>query len=106
MINNSIQQNKNFILKKAGNWADFTLQTIYLVDILLFLHDVLIIMYTVLQFGTCFEPKCSKSSIFYNLMIRLGSTYDSGKNEPLLGKIGARVLNLWLCSKLLSLEHC
>ena len=78
MINNSIQQNKNFILKKAGNWAGFTLQTIYLVDILLFLHDVLIIMYTVLQFGICFEPKCSKSSIFYNLMIRLGSTYDSG----------------------------
>ena len=41
MINNSIQQNN-------GNWAGFTIQTIYLVDILLFLHDVLIIMYIVL----------------------------------------------------------
>ena len=38
------------------------LQTIYLVDILLFLHDVLIIMYIVLQFGTSFGPKCPKTS--------------------------------------------
>lgn len=33
---------------------------------------------------------------FYNVMIRLDSTYDSGLNEPLFGKIGARILNLWL----------
>ena len=62
MISNSIQQNKNYVLKNAGNWAGFTLQTIYLVDILLFLHHVLIIMYTVLQFGTSFEPKSPKTS--------------------------------------------
>ena len=29
-------------------------------------------------------------------MIWLDSTYDFGWNEPLFGKIGARVLNLWL----------
>ena len=63
MIN--IQYSKiksNYVLKKAGNWAGFTLQTIYLVDILLFLHDVLIIMYIVLECGMSFEPKCPKTS--------------------------------------------
>ena len=52
----------NYVLKNAGNWTGFTLQTIYLVDILLFLHDVLIIMYIVLQFDISFEPKCPKTS--------------------------------------------
>ena len=52
----------NYVLKNAGNWTGFTLQTIYLVDILLFLHGVFVIMYIALQFGMSFEPKCPKTS--------------------------------------------
>ena len=36
-----------YVLKNVGNWAGLTLQTIYLVDILSFLHDALIMMYII-----------------------------------------------------------
>ena len=37
----------NHMLKNVGNWEDFTLQTRCLVDILLFLHGVLIMVHIV-----------------------------------------------------------
>ena len=45
IINSICQDNSNYVLKNEGIWTGFTLETIYMVDILLFLHDVFIMMY-------------------------------------------------------------
>ena len=44
IINSICQDNSNYVLKNAEIWTGFTLQTIYMADIL-FLHDVFIMMH-------------------------------------------------------------
>ena len=59
----------NYVLKNAENWTGFTLQTIYLVDILIFLDDVFIMMYIYIVWAklpkTSFPAPDRKVKVFF-----------------------------------------
>ena len=99
------KRKSNHVLKNAGKWPRFTLQTKYLVDILSSLHDVLIMVHIVLQLGESFEPNWHKTSFaapgpkvkvfFKTWLFDWIQLMILDKMDP-FGKIGARVLDLWL----------
>ena len=43
-----------------------------------------------------FIPRPQSQELFWDIIPLLDSSYDSGENEVLFVKIGARVLDLWL----------